>query len=48
MRTALIAGIVAAVIAAASSTAATIVITSKQIKDGTIRVADLSPAANGR
>jgi hypothetical protein len=45
MRTALIAGIVAAVVAATSSTAATLVITSKNIKNGTIRAVDLSAAA---
>jgi hypothetical protein len=45
MRTALIAGIVAAVIAATSSTAATLVITTKNIKNGTIQPVDLSAAA---
>jgi hypothetical protein len=45
MRTALIAGIVAAVVAATSSTAATLVITSKNIKNGTIQAVDLSAAA---
>jgi hypothetical protein len=45
MRTALIAGIVAAIVAATSSTAATLVITSKHIKNGTIQAVDLSAAA---
>jgi Collagen triple helix repeat (20 copies) len=45
MKTALIAGVVAAIVAAASSTAATIVITSKQIKDGSIQAVDLSAGA---
>jgi len=45
MKTALIAAIVAAVIAAASGTAATMVITSKNIKNGTIQTVDISAKA---
>jgi Collagen triple helix repeat (20 copies) len=45
MKTALIAAIVAAVVAAASGTAATIVITSKNIKNGTIEAVDISAKA---
>lgn len=39
MKSAIVAAVVAAVVAAASGTAATIVITSKSIKDGTIQTA---------
>jgi hypothetical protein len=46
MKTALIAAIVSAVVAAASGTAATIVVTSKNIKDGTIQTVDISAKAN--
>jgi Collagen triple helix repeat (20 copies) len=42
MKNALIAAVVAAVVAAASGTAATIVITSKNIKNGTIQAVDIS------
>jgi hypothetical protein len=42
MRNALIAAVVAAVVAGASGTAATIVITSKNIKNGTIQAVDIS------
>jgi hypothetical protein len=45
MKNALIAAIVAAVVAAASGTTATIVITSKNIKNGTIEAVDISPKA---
>jgi Collagen triple helix repeat (20 copies) len=45
MKNALIAAIVAAVVAAASGTAATIVITSKNIKNGTIEAVDISSKA---
>jgi hypothetical protein len=45
MKNALIAAIVAAVVAAASGTAATIVVTSKNIKNGTIQTADISAKA---
>ena len=45
MKNALIAAVVAAVVAAASGTAATIVVTSKQIKNGTIQTVDISPGA---
>jgi hypothetical protein len=45
MKTALIAAIVAAVVAAASGTAATIVVTSKNIKNGTIQTVDISAKA---
>jgi Collagen triple helix repeat (20 copies) len=45
MKTALIAAVVAAVVAAASGTAATIVVTSKNIKNGTIQTVDLSAKA---
>jgi hypothetical protein len=45
MRSALIAGVVAAVVAATSSTAATLVITSKNIKNGTIEAVDISTKA---
>jgi hypothetical protein len=45
LKNALIAGIVAAVVAAASGTAATIMVTSKQIKNGTIQTVDISAQA---
>jgi hypothetical protein len=45
MRNALIAAVVAAVVAAASGTAATIVVTSKNIKNGTIQTVDISAKA---
>ena len=45
MKNALIAAVVAAVVAAASGTAATIVVTSKQIKNGTIQTVDISANA---
>ena len=45
MKSALIAGVVAAFVAAASGTAATIVITSKNIKNGTIQTVDISAKA---
>jgi hypothetical protein len=45
MKTALIAAVVSAVVAAASGTAATIVVTSKNIKDGTIQTVDISGKA---
>jgi Collagen triple helix repeat (20 copies) len=45
MKTALVAAVVAAVVAAASGTAATYVVTSKNIKDGTIQPVDLSAKA---
>lgn len=45
MKNALIAAVVAAVVAAASGTAATIVVTSKQIKNGTIQSVDISAKA---
>lgn len=45
MRNALIAAVVAAVVAAASGTAATIVVTSKNIKNGTIQLVDISGKA---
>jgi hypothetical protein len=45
MKNALIAAVVAAVVAAASGTAATIVVTSKNIKNGTIQTVDISPKA---
>lgn len=45
MKNALIAAVVAAVVAAASGTAATIVVTSKNIKNGTIQTVDISPGA---
>lgn len=45
MKTALIAAIVAAVVAAASGTAATLVVTSKNIKNGTIQTVDISAKA---
>ena len=45
MKTALIAAVVSAAVAVASSTAATIVVTSKNIKNGTIQLVDISPKA---
>jgi hypothetical protein len=45
MKSAIVAAFVAAVVAAASGTAATIVITSKDIKDGTIQTVDISARA---
>jgi hypothetical protein len=45
MKNALIAAVVAAVVAAASGTAATIVVTSKNIKNGTIQTVDISAKA---
>lgn len=45
MKTAFIAAVVSAVVAAASGTAATIVVTSKNIKDGTIQTVDISGKA---
>lgn len=45
MKTALTAAVVSAIVAAASGTAATIVVTSKNIKNGTIQTVDLSVKA---
>lgn len=45
MKSALIAAVVAAVVAAASGTAATVIITSKNIKNGTIQTVDISAKA---
>jgi Collagen triple helix repeat (20 copies) len=45
MKNALIAAVVAAVVASASGTAATIVVTSKNIKNGTIQTVDISAKA---
>jgi hypothetical protein len=45
MKSALIAAVVSAVVAAASGTAATIVVTSKNIKNGTIQTVDISAKA---
>lgn len=45
MKNALIAAVVAAVVAAASGTAATLVVTSKNIKNGTIQTVDISAKA---
>ncbi len=45
MKSALIAAVVAAVVAAASGTAATLVVTSKNIKNGTIQTVDVSAKA---
>lgn len=45
MKSALIAAVVAAVVAAASGTAATILVTSKNIKNGTIQTVDISAKA---
>jgi hypothetical protein len=43
VKNALIAALVAAVVAAATGTAATILVTSKNIKNGTIQLVDISP-----
>jgi hypothetical protein len=45
MKSAIIAGVVASVVAAASGTAATLVVTSKNIKNGTIQTVDISAKA---
>jgi hypothetical protein len=45
MKNALIAAVVSAIVAAASGTAATIMVTSKNIKNGTIQTVDLSAKA---
>jgi Collagen triple helix repeat (20 copies) len=45
VKNALIAAVVAAVVAAASGTAATIIVTSKNIKNGTIQTVDISAKA---
>ena len=45
MKTALIAAVISAVVASTSATAATIIVTSKNIKDGTIQAVDLSAKA---
>jgi hypothetical protein len=45
LKAALIAAVVAAIVAAASGTAATIVVTSKSIKNGTIQTVDISTKA---
>jgi hypothetical protein len=45
MKNAMIAAVVAAVVAAASGTAATLVVTSKNIKNGTIQTVDISAKA---
>jgi hypothetical protein len=45
LKNALIAAVIAAIVAAASGTAATIVVTSKNIKNGTIQTVDLSKKA---
>jgi Collagen triple helix repeat (20 copies) len=45
MKSALIAAVVAAIVAAASGTAATLVVTSKNIKNGTIQTVDISAKA---
>jgi hypothetical protein len=45
MKSALIAAVVSAVIASTTATAATIVITSKNIKNGTIQTVDISAKA---
>jgi len=45
MKSALIAAVVSAVVAATTGTAATLVVTSKNIKDGTIQAVDLSGKA---
>jgi hypothetical protein len=45
MKNAMIAALVAAVVAAASGTAATIIVTSKNIKNGTIQAVDISAKA---
>jgi Collagen triple helix repeat (20 copies) len=45
LKTAFIAAVVAAIVAAASGTAATLVVTSKNIKNGTIQTVDISAKA---
>ena len=45
MKTAFIAAVVSAIVAAASGTAATILVTSKNIKNGTIQTVDISAKA---
>ena len=45
MKTALIAAVVSAIVAAASGTAATILVTSKNIQNGTIQTVDISAKA---
>jgi Collagen triple helix repeat (20 copies) len=45
MKNAVIAAVVAAAVAAASGTAATIIVTSKNIKDGTVQTVDISAKA---
>jgi len=45
MKNALVAAVVAAVVAAASGTAATMIVTSKNIKNGTIQTVDISAKA---
>jgi hypothetical protein len=45
VKTALIAAVVSAIVAAASGTAATILVTSKNIKNGTIQTVDISAKA---
>jgi Collagen triple helix repeat (20 copies) len=45
MKNAMIAALVAAVVAAASGTAATVIVTSKNIKNGTIQTVDISAKA---
>jgi hypothetical protein len=45
MKTALIAAVVSAIVAAASGTAATILVTSKNIKNGSIQTVDISAKA---
>jgi hypothetical protein len=48
MKNALVAAVVAAVVAAASGTAATMIVTSKNIKNGTIQTVDINSAAKRR
>jgi hypothetical protein len=45
MKSALVAAVVSAVIAGTTATAATIVVTSKNIKNGTIQTVDISDKA---
>lgn len=45
MKNAVIAAVVAAVVAAATGSAATMLVTSKNIKDGTIQTVDISAKA---
>ena len=45
MKSAVIAAVVAAIVVAGSATAATIIVTSKNIKDGTIQTVDISAKA---